>query len=264
MSTDPGGRALAFTAGDSSHATDVGNAARFARDHAGAVRFCSKLGWLTWDTARYRVDDVGEVERLARETIKGIYGEAAAAATQEDRKRLAAWAAASESRAGVRSMLSLAESELGIATSAAAFDRHPWLFNTLSGVVDLKTGECHPPEPGLLITKLAPVFYLPEASCPKWLTFLDRIMDGNLELIEYLQRGSGYSLTGDTGEQVLFMPWGGRRKRQEHFLGGAPLHSRRLLRTHAGRNPHGATRRRRHPQRRCPSSWGPVRDGGRN
>jgi putative DNA primase/helicase len=198
------------TAGDAGHTTDVGNAARFARDHAGNVRYCSQLGWLVWDTTRHQVDDVGHMERLARETIKSIYAEAAGASTPDDRKRLAAWAVASESRTGVRSMLSLAESEYGIATSATAFDRHPWLLNTLSGLVDLRTGECHPHDPKYLVTRLAPVFYRPINSppCPRWLSFLDRIMSGNLELIEFLQRAVGYSLTGDTGEHVLFMSWG--------------------------------------------------------
>jgi putative DNA primase/helicase len=196
------------TAGDPSNLTDVGNAARFARDHSGRIRYSSKLGFLEWDGTRWRPDDVGQVERLARETIRSLYREASESEVDETRKRLAKWATESESRSAVRAMLDLARSEYGIATRADGFDHHPWLLNTLTATVDLKTSNEAAHDPGNLITKLAPTFYRPEAPCPRWLTFLDRIMGGDLSLVEFLQRAVGYSLTGDTKEQVLFMLYG--------------------------------------------------------
>ncbi len=42
-----------------------------------------------------------------------------------------------------------------------------------------------------------------EAECPVWESFLDRIFDGNHNLITYVQRLVGYSLTGLTTEHVL-------------------------------------------------------------
>ena len=36
-----------------------------------------------------------------------------------------------------------------------------------------------------------------------WLSFLDRVTDGDNDLISYLQRLTGYSLTGSTREHVL-------------------------------------------------------------
>jgi putative DNA primase/helicase len=43
------------------------------------------------------------------------------------------------------------------------------------------------------------------ATCPLWLAFLDRIFDGDAELIAFVQRAVGYSLTGETGEHVFFL-----------------------------------------------------------
>jgi len=59
-----------------------------------------------------------------------------------------------------------------------------------------------------LITRKSPVAYEPAATCPRWEAFLARVLGGNLELIAFMQRAVGYSLTGHTGEQVLLMLFG--------------------------------------------------------
>src|SRR5262249_59760969 len=43
---------------------------------------------------------------------------------------------------------------------------------------------------------------------PVWDAFLGRITDGRQELVEYLQRVAGYSLTGSTQEHALFFCYG--------------------------------------------------------
>src|SRR5262249_49139223 len=48
----------------------------------------------------------------------------------------------------------------------------------------------------------------PTAQCPRFERFLLEIFDGDKDLIEYNQRASGYSLTGDTSEQCLFGCYG--------------------------------------------------------
>jgi putative DNA primase/helicase len=107
--------------------------------------------------------------------------------------------------ASLRAMVDLARSEPGIHVSPDDLDRDPWRLNVLNGTLDLRTGELEPQDPDDLITKLAPVEYDPEAKCVTWLGFLDRIMDGNQDLIDFLQRAAGYSLTGETTERVLFV-----------------------------------------------------------
>ncbi|MBA7583910.1 hypothetical protein ES708_25861 [subsurface metagenome] len=64
----------------------------------------------------------------------------------------------------------------------------------------------HKPED--MLTKIAGISYEPGADCPKWLAFLDKIFEGNENLIDYIQTALGYSLTGDTGEQCLFINYG--------------------------------------------------------
>jgi len=43
------------------------------------------------------------------------------------------------------------------------------------------------------------------ANCPDWTEFLNQIFEGDCELISFLQRAVGYSLTGHVSEQCLFI-----------------------------------------------------------
>src|SRR5207245_2932672 len=56
-----------------------------------------------------------------------------------------------------------------------------------------------------LHTKLAPVAYDPQAACPTWRDFLQRILGGDEELMRFVQKRIGYSLTGSTQEQCFFI-----------------------------------------------------------
>ena len=188
------------------HQTDLGNAARFARQHQANVRYCYDWKqWLLWDGQRWKRDTTGAVLRLARETVRSIYQEAASAADEAERKALARWAMQSEAERRITAMLHLAESEPGIPIEAEDLDRDPWLLNVENGTLDLRTGTLRPHRREDLLTRLAPVVYDPCATCPRWLAFLERILNGNAPLLRFLQQAIGYSLTGDTREQVLFL-----------------------------------------------------------
>ncbi len=54
--------------------------------------------------------------------------------------------------------------------------------------------------------------------CPLFLAFLDRITDGDAELVSYLQRVLGYALTGLTKEHALFFAYGTGANGKSVFL----------------------------------------------
>ncbi len=115
-------------------------------------------------------------------------------------------------------MVKIARSRPGIAVVPDDFDRDPSLFNCNNGTLDLRAGVLLPHHRRALITKLAPVDYDPKAECPQWLTFIGDVMGGNDELVAFLQRAVGYSLTGSVKEQVLFFLHGAGANGKSTFL----------------------------------------------
>ena len=74
--------------------------------------------------------------------------------------------------------------------------------------VNLITGEHYAPRREDYCTKLAPVRFKADATCPLWHKFLDRVTNGDFELQDYLARVVGYWLTGHTHEHALFFLYG--------------------------------------------------------
>ena len=97
-------------------------------------------------------------------------------------------------------------------------DCDQWLLNLNNGTLNLKTGELQPHRKEDLITKFIPIDCDPDAYCPKWIDFLDLVMNGNQKLKDYLWRVAGYTLTGDAGEQCLFLLWGIGQNGKSTFL----------------------------------------------
>jgi len=207
------------TTADEIHLTDLGNAMRLVALHGKDLRYCYTWGkWLVWDGKRWVIDDAGQVELLAKDTVKNIYAEAARETSESRRKELAKWALSSESRQRLSAMVALAQSEPGIPIKHDEPNRDRWLINCLNGTLDLRTGELKPHDRADLITKIAPVEYRPGAPCPNWLSFLDMIFEGNQDLIAFVQRAVGYSLTGITDERCMFILWGNGKNGKSTFL----------------------------------------------
>lgn len=208
------------SAEDSFNCTDLGNAKRLVVKHGDKIRYCyNHKKWFTWNGKVWQADDSGQILRLAKDTVKQIYQEAARIQDSEQRRALGRWAISSESEHRLRAMVSLAESEPGMPISPNQLDTNHYLLNCLNGTVDLKTGELKPHDPQNYMTKIVPVEYRPEADCRMWEDFLRLIFKDNQELIRFIQKAIGYSLTGDISGQCLFILYGGGSNGKTTFLG---------------------------------------------
>lgn len=186
--------------------TDMGNAERFTAQHGENVRYCFLWGkWLVWTGSRWEIDDSGYIYELAKETVKSVYVEAGNAQTDEERKALAAHARRSESANAIEAMLRLARSDVPV--SPEDLDSHPHLLNAPNGTVDLTTGEIREHRREDLLTKVTGADYRPDTPAPTWEAFLERVQP-NPSVRGFIQRASGYSATGDTSEQCMFINHG--------------------------------------------------------
>lgn len=207
-------------AGYDEHYTDLGNARRFILQHQDDVRNVRiwRRPWLLWDGTRWTPDLTGEVERMGKATVRRLYQEAAHVSDEDLRNKLLKHAQQSESSASLSNMLALAATEPEVALPAEAFDNDTNLFNVENGTLDLNTGKLHAHRREDLITKLAEVEYQPKAEAPRWDRFMREITKGDDELVKFLQRAVGYSLTGDTREQCLFFCYGQGGNGKSTFL----------------------------------------------
>jgi P4 family phage/plasmid primase-like protien len=229
--------------------TEWGNARRLVVAHGTRLRYCKPLSqWFEWDGCRWCPDQSGAIWRWAKDTVRRLGHEAAN--TEDDRRRKATlrWALKSEEKRVIAAMIELAWSEPGIPIMPDTLDADPWLLNTPSGTVDLKTGRLRPHRQDDLISKITSVPFDLGAECPRWeQTVLPEIFSGDREMVAYLRRALGYSLTGIIGEHALFLCHGTGRNGKNtvldtvHTILGeyATVINPRVLLT-AGKNDHPA------------------------
>ena len=200
-------------------ATDGGNAQRLIRLHQNNIKYCHTFKkWMVWDGHRWKIDGDGSIYRLCDDVIREIYFEAASCMDSKDRQEWAKFAIRSDSGRGYRDMLFLASFNKAVAITSDQLDTNPWLLNTENFTIDLKTFEAREPSREDLITKSAGAVYDPSAKCPIWLQFLDKIFRGDKDLISYVQRAAGYTLTGSMVEQVYFFCHGTGANGKSVFL----------------------------------------------
>jgi len=89
------------------------------------------------------------------------------------------------------------------ATEREMFDRNDWLLGTPGGIIDLRSGATLPHAREHLMTRSTGA--APEGDCPVFYSFLRAAFGGDHELIAYLQRWMGYTLSGDTSEHAVLL-----------------------------------------------------------
>lgn len=138
-----------------------------------------------------RLTEAGAAERFVR-----MHGDAVRFALRLER------------RDALSNMLALVRALRPVADAGAGWDRDAWLLGTANGVVDLRTGMLRPSRPSDGITMAASAPFDPEARCPRFDEFLTEVFDGDAELTRFVHRAAGYTLTGVTTEQCLFLGYG--------------------------------------------------------
>jgi putative DNA primase/helicase len=200
--------------------SEIGNAERFANAYRGEVLYCHSLRtWYVWDSTRFAPDQDAQVERYAKKIVRQLCRDAAAIDDKETREATLKFALRSESDHGIRALLSRAAAEEGIPVRVNDLDADNWLLNVQNGTIDLRTGELRPHSPTDFISKMAPVLYDPKAGCPRWMAFLNEIFAPHKDLLEFVQKAVGYSLTGDIREECLLLLNGTGRNGKGTFLG---------------------------------------------
>jgi putative DNA primase/helicase len=95
----------------------------------------------------------------------------------------------------------VAETVKGLVTTSDQWDSGLLEVGTPGGVLDLCTGNVLEDGAGRLVTKR--LVALPAGTSPSWLKFLNEATKGDLDMMDYLQRWAGYTLSGSTQEHAI-------------------------------------------------------------
>ncbi len=195
--------------------TDANLAATFAAAIEDKYVCIKGLGWHRWTGKRWETCDDKDVREVARQwTIQQHLGsiEAYKDVVADDRPKAEQQAARQETvhweryqvKAKLDAITALAS---GIVTAEAAeFDAQPDLLNCDNGVIDLKTGELLPHDPGLRLRKMAPVAYRPGAEHADWAAALRAIPP---EVVDWYQVHLGQAITGHmTADDIMLVQQG--------------------------------------------------------
>ncbi len=205
---DPAEPHLGTAVGEFPH-SDTGNAEYFAGRCGDRIRFDHRRQlWLVWDDHRWKPDATGGVYRLVKESVRARGREAADYSDTSQRTAGIKYALASENRPKLEACLALARNEYPLADDGERWDEHSWLVGCPNGVLDLRTGELRDGRPDDRITMCTGTPFVPDAKATRWERFMREIFQDDSELVSFVHRAVGYSLTGETSDQSFFMAYG--------------------------------------------------------
>jgi putative DNA primase/helicase len=251
-----------------SRCTDVANAHRLVEHFGDRMLYVEGIGWHTWGPpwrsdplgARQIAHELGRIVADEAEAMAAWVAKAPSVKEMEHReavhKARRQWAKSSES--SPRITAALQEAEALLRCKADDMDADVMLLGVRNGVLELGSGQFRDYRQADRITKTCGVDYSPAAGCDQWLSFVDTIMGGDAELLEFMHSLAGYLLTGQRGEHVLPIFYGSgangkstlvgalqhvlgdyagtappglliQRNGNEHPTGLASLHGRRLV-----------------------------------
>lgn len=204
---------------------DTGNAQRFVDRFGESVRYnYTAKKWMYFDGRRWAVDDGGQAKRMADEVIaeakNGLeaYLESLGLEEDADEARKAYLKHVKSMRSSRSKTAMLTEAQHKLESYTRDFDNNAYLMSTLNGTINLITGDLQPHSKDDMISKLAACEYTDKRDTPRWIAFLDEIFDGDNELIRYIQKAVGYSLTGCTEEHCAFFCYGTGRNGKSTFV----------------------------------------------
>lgn len=198
---------------------DLGNAMRFV-DHFGSkVRWVNEeQSWALFDEGRWALAAPNVIQGLVQEMFDERIMETEGPNYSEipddlekpedtPRAAFAKWLKSQRMSARIAAAQKEAQGRPELQASKLDFDATPFLLNCTNGVVDLRNGQLLAHDPSLMLMSQCKVDYDPLATAPAFERFLEQVHP-EPEMRDYLHRILGYTITGDTREQAIFIHHG--------------------------------------------------------
>ena len=177
-----------------------------------AVYVVEKKQWMIWNGSYWEADQCAYIKKLAYHFVQDAKAALVDLKSFTDATNLSSF----ESVQRLENISKFAA--INRAVKASEFDTDPFVLATKDKWIDLNTGQTSNPNPNVLVSKAISVSYTSEAECPVFLNFLNDVFESNQELISFVQQAVGYSLTGSTSEQCLFIMIGDGANGKSTFI----------------------------------------------
>ena len=199
--------------------TDGGMAEWFLAKCGQDVRYVAeRKQWALWDGRRWMLDAACTINERVKEAVHAIIDLIPRETSQEKQAKMLALGHRYDNIERIRKVLAYAQTDQRILSSIEQYDTDPWLLNCANGTVDLRDGRLLAPLREHMVTKIIEVVYEPDAVSPTWTAFLERIFRLHPEVVPFLQRAVGYSLTGSTREHKFWILHGAGRNGKSTFV----------------------------------------------
>ena len=205
---------------------DTGNAERMSDMFGEAIRYnYTDKRWMLYNKNKWIYDDSGYIGKFIDKSIEAMkqekdwYIQQDKENNDENQTRFKTWEKHyKKSRSNSAKTALDKEVRHYVPVTPNLLDRHKMLLNTPTGVIDLNVFDVRQATPKDYFTKSVNANFDKSAKCPLWDKFLETIFNGDKDLIRYVQKAVGYSLTGSTAEQCAFFLYGTGRNGKSTFI----------------------------------------------
>lgn len=200
---------------------DTGNADRFIDryGHLYKYSYITKKFYI-YDGEKWKIDDRGSIRKLIDEMIEDIKHEKIIHSddiTEEEAREF--FNKFYKKTRGTQSKKNITNELMHRKTATPDdFDKDDMLLNVSNGYIDLTSRELYKHDINKMFLQIANTDYSEKMQPAVWIDFLNDIFDGDQEVIRYLQKALGYSLTGSTKEQIMFILHGKGRNGKSIFV----------------------------------------------
>ncbi|MGX0230894.1 putative DNA primase/helicase [Staphylococcus cohnii] len=200
---------------------DTGNADRFIDRYGNLYKYSYIANkFYIYDGMKWKIDDKGSIRKLIDEMIESIKDEKIIhgddVTEEEAREFFQKYYKKTRGTQAKKNIMN----ELMHRRPATPddFDRDDMLINVANGYIDLTSRELYKHDINKMFSQITNTDYTEKMQPAVWLDFLNDIFAGDKEVIRYIQKALGYSLTGSTREQVMFILHGKGRNGKSIFV----------------------------------------------
>ena len=200
---------------------DTGNADRFIDRYGNLYKYSYIANkFYIYDGMKWKVDDKGSIRKLIDEMIESIKNEKVLHSedvTEEEAREV--FQKYYKKTRGTQAKKNIMN-ELMHRRPATPdeFDKDDMLINVANGYIDLTSRELYKHDINKMFSQITNTDYTEKMQPAVWLDFLNDIFAGDQKVIRYIQKALGYSLTGSTREQVMFILFGKGRNGKSIFV----------------------------------------------